>query len=486
MSPLSQLRDHIDDILDVMEDGIFVSDHTGMAIHVNKAYEQISGLSVEDLRGSTVQELQRRGTFNKILNPEIVRTKQSASVVQEVGKGKKTIHLRGFPILDDEGEVRFVVTFARDVTAITQLREQIAEQRRVIEQYQGSMAKILSARYEGGIIAGAAMQKLLQLLVRVAETDATVLLLGETGVGKDVLARMVHLHSPRKDKMFLKVDCGSIAENLIESELFGYVRGAFSGADNQGRAGYFEMADKGTVFLDEIGELPLPMQSKLLRILQDNEFMRVGSSRAQKVDVRIIAATNRDLAAEVERDKFRQDLYYRLNVAKLNVPALRERGEDIPLLARHFLDIYNAKYKKHTHLSGRALQLFSMYSWPGNVRELQNLMQQLVITSDHELLDLDDLPMNLRENETTMVHVPFAPGAIPGMAAPFVLPETPTALKETMAGIERTLLLEALRKHGSVTKVANLFKINRTTLFRKLQRGGRSGTSSDTGLDGGT
>ena len=179
-------------------------------------------------------------------------------------------------------------------------------------------------------------------------------------------------------------------------------------------------------------------------------------------------------------------MYYRLNVAKLNVPALRERGEDIPLLARHFLDIYNAKYKKHTHLSGRALQLFSMYSWPGNVRELQNLMQQLVITSDHELLDLDDLPMNLRENETTMVHVPFAPGAIPGMAAPFVLPETPTALKETMAGIERTLLLEALRKHGSVTKVANLFKINRTTLFRKLQRGGRSGTSSDTGLDGGT
>ena len=461
----TELQEYIDDILDLMEDGIFVSDHTGLTLRVNKAYEQLTGLGPEQLEGKTVYELQQQGTFNRILNPQIVKSKKPASVVQELGKNKKTVHLRGFPVLDATGEVRLVVTFARDVTAITQLREQIADQRRIIEQYHGRIAHILGTQHTPeGIFVSPAMQKLLQMLTRVAETDATVLLLGETGVGKDVLARMVHARSPRKDKMFMKVDCGSIAENLIESELFGYVRGAFSGANTQGKAGYFEMADGGTVFLDEIGELPLSMQSKLLRILQDNEFMRVGSSRAQRVDVRIIAATNRDLTTDIEQGKFRQDLYYRLNVAKLAVPPLRERREDIPLLAQLFLDQYNGKYKKHMHLSAKALQLLASHSWPGNVRELQNMMLRLVITTEHELLDTEDMPERVREHAMTMVHVP----AKPQFCLP--TPETPKSLKETMAEIERCLLTEALEKYGSVSKVAELFQINRSTLFRKLHR----------------
>jgi len=460
-----EVTENIDAILDLMEDGIFLSDRDGMTLRVNKAYEQLTGTSREQLEGKTVRQLVKEGVFNRILNPVIVKEKKPASEVQEFGKEKKTLHLRGFPIFDDKGEVRLVVTFARDISTIRQMRDQIAEQDRLIEQYQGRMAQILGAGHmEEGIFASPAMQSLVQTLIRIAQTDATVLLLGETGVGKDVLARMVHKNSPRKDQIFMKVDCGSIAENLIESELFGYAKGAFSGASSQGKAGYFEIANHGTVFLDEIGELSLPMQTRLLRILQDQEFMRVGSSKVQKVDIRIIAATNRDLSKDIAEGKFRQDLYYRLNVAKLEVPPLRERHEDIPLLARHFLDIYTTKYKKKMRLAPEVDPVITLYPWPGNIRELQNLMQQLVIITEDEVIGLDDLPPRLHE----YAKMPAAQPRRPIRQMP--LPDTPKALKETMAEIEHGILTEALEQYGSCTRVAEVFQIDRSTLFRKLRR----------------
>lgn len=460
-----ELAENVDAILDLMEDGIFLSDRNGMTLRVNKAYEQLTGVSRERLEGRTVRQLVKEGVFNRILNPVIVRKKKPACDVQEFGREKKTLHLRGFPIFDDRGEVRLVVTFARDISTIRQMRDQIEEQNRLIEQYQGRMARMLEAgRQDEGIFASPPMQSLMQTLIRIARTDATVLLLGETGVGKDVLARMVHRNSPRKDRIFMKVDCGSIAENLIESELFGYAKGAFSGANSQGRSGYFEIADHGTIFLDEIGELSLPMQTKLLRILQDQEFMRVGSSTVRKVDVRIIAATNRDLGKDMQEGKFRQDLYYRLHVAKLEVPPLRERHEDIPLLARHFLDIYNAKYKKRITLVPETEPVFALYPWPGNVRELQNLMQQLVITAESDIIDLAALPPRLRE----YAGKPEARARPHAKRVP--LSDTPLPLKDTMAEIEHGILTEALNRYGSCSKVAAIFQINRSTLFRKLRR----------------
>jgi len=461
---IKEVIENIDDILDLMEDGIYLSDRSGMTLRVNKAYEQLTGTSREQLEGKTVHQLVKEGVFNRILNPIIVKEKKPASDVQEFGKEKKTLHLRGFPIFDDKGEVRLVVTFARDISTIRQMWDQIAEQNRLLEQCQGRMAQILGAGHTEGIFANPAMQALIQTLVRIAHTDATVLLLGETGVGKDVLARMVHQNSPRKDRIFMKVDCGSIAENLIESELFGYAKGAFSGASSQGKAGYFEIGNHGTVFLDEIAELSLPMQTKLLRILQDQEFMRVGSSKVQKIDVRIIAATNRDLSKEVSEGKFRQDLYYRLNVAKLEIPPLRERLEDIPLLARHFLETYNAKYKKKMRLAPEVDPLFALYPWPGNVRELQNLIQQLVIITEDEVINLRDLPLRLYEYAQVQETHPKQP------VKQMPLPDTPKALKDTMAQIEYDILTEALKQYGSCTKVAKIFQINRSTLFRKLRR----------------
>lgn len=442
-------------ILNLMEDGIYLSDRHGVTVWVNKAYEKLTELGREHFKGKNVRELVASGTFNRVLNPRIVKTGKPDSMVQEFGKDKKIVVLQGFPIFDDNGDVDLVVTFARDVTAMTTLREKIVEQRNDIERYQGRMVHMLDRQREGeDFFVSQGMRDLLQSLARIAETDATVLLLGETGVGKEVLARFIHDRSPRKNKIFMKVDCTCIAENLIESELFGYARGAFSGADSQGRAGYFEIADGGTVFLDEIGDLPLPMQSKLLRILQDREFMRVGSSKPRKADVRIIAATNRNLAEDSENGLFRRDLYYRLNVAKFVVPPLRERRGDIPLLARHFLNVYSQKYKKHMRLSANAAKALSVYPWPGNVRELQNMMLRLVITSEHEFLDVRDLPERVR--------------GLPPSRKKIALPAESRPLKDIINDIEAAMLQEALERLGSVNKVAEFFHINRSTIFRKI------------------
>ncbi|MDL2307697.1 sigma 54-interacting transcriptional regulator [Desulfovibrio sp. OttesenSCG-928-C06] len=469
-SPMSKvyknlLREFSDDILDLMQDGIFISDRQGTTLRINKAYEELTGLSNAEVCGKPVSMLQDDGIFDVVLNPEIVKTKKPTSKVQKLGRNDKVVHLQGYPIFDEKGEVCLVVTFARDVTVMTKLREVMAEQRHTIEKYEGRIADIAGLQHiTEGIFASPVMRELVDMLLRIAQTDATVLLLGETGAGKDVLARMVHHASPRKDKMFMKVDCSSIAENLIESELFGYAKGAFSGASTQGRAGYFEIADGGTVFLDEIGELPLPMQSKLLRVLQDQEIMRVGSSHVTKVDVRIVAATNRDLTAEIAEGKFRQDLYYRLNVARMNVPPLRERLEDIPLLANYFLEIHSAKYKKQMHLTKAAMDSLMAYAWPGNVRELYNVILQLVVTKPNGTVDLNDMPLRMRESVAAnngIVH-----------SVETILPDLETArpLSEIMADLEKQIIEKALQKYGSVNKVSAIFGVNRSTLFRKLHR----------------
>lgn len=457
-----RIRSLCHDILNLMEDGIFISDKEGTTLYINKAYEKLTGLSGKEVCGKAVSELQSQGVFDVFLNPKIVKTKAPASLVQKLGQKNNIVHLQGFPVFDDEGEVCLVVTFVRDVTVMTSLRETIAEQRKTIERYHGRITDILGTQPSTeGIFASPVMKELVKMLMDIAQTDATVLLLGETGVGKDVLARMIHQRSKRDGEMFMKVDCSSIAETLIESEFFGYVKGAFSGANTQGRAGYFEMASGGTIFLDEIGELPLPMQSKLLRVLQDQEIIRLGSSRIIPVDVRIIAATNRDLKTEIKEGKFRQDLFYRLNVAKAVVPPLRERLEDIPLLAKHFLDLHCTKYKKSMSFSDEMLGAFTRYSWPGNIRELYNLVLQLVVTKPEGKLTTRDLPSHIttpEENHTAdlnslLSHV-----------------DIKKPLNEIIAEIEEHIISRGIEEHGSIHNAAKVFQVNRSTLFRKLNR----------------
>ncbi len=307
------------------------------------------------------------------------------------------------------------------------------------------------------------MQQVLEFVQKVADSDSTVMIQGESGTGKELVARMLHFNSQRRDRPLVPVNCGAIPENLLESELFGHEKGAFTGATHA-RMGRFELAHGGTIFLDEIGEMSLPLQVKLLRVLQEREFERVGGNRTIHVDVRIIAATNQDLEAMVEERRFRQDLFYRLNVIPIVIPPLRERRTDIPLLIDHFLDRFNQS--KHTQVVGlddEALRLLTEYDWPGNIRELENMMERLVVLKKQGILASEDLPQKISRRSM-----------IPELKEQFIrLSEDGIHLSREVEQYEKHLIMEALRKANGVTsRAAQLLHLNRTTLVEKLKRKG--------------
>jgi PAS domain S-box-containing protein len=458
---MKQIEKHIDSVLDVLSDGIYISDREGYTLKVNTMYEKLIGLKKEDLIGRRVQDLVQEGVFDVVLNPQIVKTGQPATSVQTTKKGQKLI-LNGHPIFDAEGQVALVVTFVRDVTVMSQLREQIVSQKKLLEQLRTNVQYINEESIQKFPVNGfksREMAHLNKLIEKIAATDATVLILGETGVGKEFFARSIHRASPRGENTFFKLDCTTISENLIESELFGYASGAFSGASIKGKPGLCEMADQGTLFLDEIGELPIGMQVKLLRLLQDQEITPVGSTRVKKVNVRIITATNRDLEKEIEQGRFRSDLYYRLRVAVLSIPPLRERREDIMPLANYFLEKYATKYRKERRFGPEIESIFTGHSWPGNIREMENLIESLVVTCDRPVVDTADLGSCMLSEGLDRKRNLFE-----------TLDTRDKSLKEIVRDLEREILEGALELHGSMAKAAEVLKIDRSTIFRKLKR----------------
>ncbi|MDP3164972.1 MAG: sigma 54-interacting transcriptional regulator [Hydrogenophaga sp.] len=309
---------------------------------------------------------------------------------------------------DDLAVLRILATLAGQLLQLEQL---VAEETRQLEERNAALARALdtsTARY-GLIGRSPALLQALGELERVSQSQATVLLLGESGTGKELFARAVHLASGRHDQPFIKVNCSAIPETLFESELFGYERGAFTGA-NTARAGWFEQANGGTIFLDEIGELPLAMQSKLLRTLQEGTLVRLGGTRELKVNVRLVAATNRDLAREVQAGRFRQDLYYRLNVIPIRLPSLRERREDIRALALHFVNRANQTHERNVHLAPEAMARLETHDWPGNIRELGNLIERLVLLTDHTRVTAVALERFMPESLTPLPATEPPPG----------------------------------------------------------------------------
>ncbi|MFO7710007.1 MAG: sigma 54-interacting transcriptional regulator [Desulfobacterales bacterium] len=458
----SLVEKEIDSILDVLSDGIYITDREGTTLKVNTMYEKLIGLKKEELVGRRVQDLVREGVFDIVLNPQIVQTGKPATLVQTGKRGNKLV-LNGYPLFDANGRVTLVVTFVRDVTLMSQLQEQITSQNRLLEKFRSSVQYMIEENFQKFPITSfksREMANLAKLIEKIAVTEATVLILGETGVGKEFFARAIHRASPRADKTFFKLDCTTIPENLIESELFGYVAGAFSGAHAKGKSGLFEMADRGTLFLDEIGELPLSMQVKLLRAIQDQEIIPVGSTRVRKVDVRIVAATNRELEKEVEAEKFRSDLYYRLRVAVLTIPPLRERPDDIMLLAHYFLKKYAAKYKKDLRFGPGIEAVFLGHRWSGNIREMENLIESLVVTCDRPVVEAADLGNCMLRESVELKQSLYQS-----------LDTRDRSLKEIMHHIEREILTGALQVHGSMAKVAEVLKVDRSTIFRKIKRG---------------
>jgi len=453
------LDSFFDEILDVLNDGIYITDADGYTLKVNKTYERMTGLKQKELIGKRVTDLEREGVFKSPLNALIVKTGKPQTNVQVNKMGRKVV-ISGNPVLDKEGNVLYVVTFVRDITGLMQLKDEISSQRELIQRYHAE-SQYLRSKNLGSkpvVFKSPRMLELIELLKRVAITDANVLILGETGVGKGIFATKVHEYSHRSEEPFFKVNCATIPDNLIESELFGYEPGAFTGANIKGKPGYFEMANKGTLFLDEIGELPSSMQAKLLGVIQDQEVMRLGATTVKKIDVRIVTATNVNLEQVVREGKFRSDLYYRFRVAALEIPPLRERQEEIGLLIELFLTKFNTKYKRKMSFSKEAIQLLNVYHWPGNIREMENLIQGLVVTLEKDVLDLCDLPCYMKES----VKKDIVAGVKPDSCK--------KTLNEIMEDYEKEVLKSSLDKFHNVTAVAESLCIDRSTVFRKFKK----------------
>jgi len=382
----NKLVNRLQSIIDFSYDGIYVTDHMGTTLCVNKSYERITGVKIDEVIGKNIKELEVIGMFSPIITPWVLEHKQRITVEQTVKAGKKVV-ITGNPVFGENDEIQYIITNVRDMTEINQLR---AEVNRLKQEKQLDEDNI--------VYRSAAMKQVLQTAAMVSDVNISILLLGESGVGKEVIAKHVHEISNRKKDPFIAVNCGALVSTLLESELFGYEAGAFTGASKKGKQGLFEIANRGVIFLDEIGDMTLELQGKLLRVLQEGEIQRVGGTEQIPIDVRVICATNKNLAQMVAEGAFREDLYYRLDVVTIEIPPLRERKDDIALLLASFADRFNKKYGKSKIFSADAIQTLTEYRWPGNVRELRNLVEQLIVLAPEEEIDLKHLPTKVKVN----------------------------------------------------------------------------------------
>jgi DNA-binding NtrC family response regulator len=395
-------------------------------------------------------------------------------VITDVRMGEKDGMevLRSFKKIAPETTVIMITAFGSIETAIEAIREgaydyiskpfkleeikftiqRALEQKRLLQENKFYRQELLSKyQFENFVGRTPKILQVYKTIAKVADTKSTVLLYGESGTGKELVARSIHYNSLRNNRPFIPVDCASLVETLLETELFGHVRGAFTGALFT-KKGLFEEADGGTLFLDEVSNLNLSMQTKLLRFLQDHEIKRVGGTESIKVDVRVIAATNQQLEPLVKNGKFREDLFYRLNVVSITLPLLRERKEDIPLLANHFLQKFSEEYHKSiSHISPEVIEIFAQYSWPGNVRELENTIERAVILTAQPIILPEDLPKNMLDATRRYA----------------LLPEKPLSLKE----VEKSYVLKVLQEtKGNKKKASEILGIDRTTLYRILEK----------------
>lgn len=440
-------------ILESSFDGIYITDGNGVTLWINHSYEVISGLSGNDVIGHSMKELEQNNIISRSGTLLALEHKKTVTIGQTFKTGKRVL-ITSTPIFDNEDNIVIVVTNVRDISELYFLKEELAINKGIAERHLAEIELIrrhLGA--ESDLIANdPKMLELLRVASRVAKLDTVVLLLGETGVGKERLANFIHRHSERSKNSIIKVNCGAIAESLAESELFGYERGAFTGANREGKPGLFEVADRGTILLDEVGELSPAMQTKLLRVLQEQAIVRIGGRTPIKIDVRVLAATNRDLKALVAEGKFREDLYYRLSVFPLVIPPLRERKEDIPVLANSILDELNKKYSKQNTLTQAAVGVLLDYPWPGNVRELRNVMEHAFIMSD----DSEILPSNLPI---------FLQRPLLGTEG-----QNSFDLKQHMERIEAEYILRALEKQPTVRAAARSLNMDAATFLRKRKK----------------
>ena len=439
-------------ILDSISDAVFIDDSRGYTLWCNKACCDLYKITQEEVEGMHVLDLEKSGIFSPSVANLVLEQGKEVTIMHKNKEGKHLLST-GTPIKDSSGRITKVITTSRDITELSTLQNKLQTVQGTLEDM-----KSLDKLSDKGIIANShSMFNVMQLAKKLATVDSTVLITGESGVGKGLIAQLLHENGSRKDFPFVTVNCGAIPENLIESELFGYERGAFTGSKAEGKKGLFEAAQEGTIFLDEISELPLNLQVKLLQVIQEREIIHVGGVKKIPIDVRIISATNKDLHMLVEQGRFREDLYYRLNVVPINVPPLRERPEDILPLIQKYLIKYNEKLKEHKQIDPNSLAVLLKYEWPGNIRELQNIIERLILTTRGDTITVDELPGFIKDNEDTKPNE--------GRRA-F------TSFSNSMSMAEKHILKDALEKYGSTRAMAKALKISQPTVVRKLHKYG--------------
>ncbi|HVI40159.1 MAG TPA: sigma 54-interacting transcriptional regulator, partial [Anaerovoracaceae bacterium] len=395
-------KEKMDILFKVMdnENDVTLTDGEGIVIRISDSYEKHYGVSKEAVIGKSIFNLEEQGIFKPSVTAVVLEKKCKATILQKNKLGE-SILTTGVPIFDDSGKIQYVISFnSIDIANMTTLHEKYIKLKELMNEYNAEINQLQMKDINNKelVIKSRHMASISELVSQIADTNANVLITGETGVGKSMIAKIIHQKSGRADGPFIEINCGTIPENLIESELFGYEKGSFTGANIKGKIGKIELANGGTLFLDEIGELPLNMQIKLLQVIQEKVITKIGGLKKIDVDFRLIAATNLDLKKSIRANLFREDLYYRLNVIPIQIQPLRERPEDIIPLTLSFLEQFNKKYDRKISLSPEVFDVLEEQNWPGNIRQVENLVERLVIMAKHEQIELEDLPDDIDLN----------------------------------------------------------------------------------------
>ncbi|MCM3719204.1 sigma-54 interaction domain-containing protein [Fictibacillus phosphorivorans] len=454
MSPSLKWNEN-EQILHSLKDDILVTNIDGIILKVSEVTGKIYGVESESLIGKSVYDLEAQGLFSPILTPMVVKENKKITFVQTTNKGKKLL-VTGIPVYNDKGELYRVVSYSHDITELIKYKDFLLNMEEEMDRVKSELEHLRSKQlHDAGIVANSEeMKKVISTALQLSEVDVNALILGESGVGKSLLAKFIHNKSHRKNGPFIEVNCGAIPESLFEAELFGYEPGAFTGANQKGKRGLIELSNGGTLFLDEIGELSLPHQVKVLKVIQEKQFYRVGGTKPIHVDFRLISATNKDLSKAITEKLFREDLYFRLNVVPVTIPPLRKRTEDIVPLIHLLLQKFGEKYNRERKLDEAVIHHLLHYEWKGNVRELINIMERLVVISPSTLITVEHLPEHIKE-------------ALPSTATHMT---ESLNLKETLEETEKDILLKARKRYKTTVQMAQALGISQPSIVRKMKK----------------
>ena len=456
LNTYKSLNRQLNAVFESSYDGLFITDGSGTVLKLNKSSERLNGHIIREVLGMNVRDIVEKGYIDRSITLEVLKRKTPLTIMQKLKNGKQII-VTGAPVFDEQGEIEFVVTNERDISYLNLMKNHLQSDLGATEIAILPAVESDTVDVGSDLIANSpGARKALEAAKIMARFDTTLLLLGESGTGKSRFASYVHHLSQRKDRRFVKINCGAIPDSLLESELFGYKKGAFTGAESSGKLGLVQIAHHGTLFLDEIGELSPNIQVKLLTLLEDKEIIPVGGTEPIKIDIRIIAATNSDLVKNVAEGRFRKDLYYRLNIAPILIPPLRERREDIPTLIQSFVLNFNKKHNLNKRISPKMVAILCAYHYPGNIRELQNIIERLMIMS------LED---EIRTTDLKQLNLLTLPSGDPERPE-----EIPTDLRRGLENYEKKMIIDALKLHGNKYRAARALGVDPSTLGRKAKK----------------